>query len=66
MDHWPQFHILWPLMRKSAVEVSMGLVTTRISLILGYQQSDNGREYTNQIVKETRGLWPGKVPIINR
>ena len=29
------------------------------------QQSDNGREFVNEIVKETLTLWPGHVVIIN-
>ena len=28
-------------------------------------QSDNGREFVNEIVKETLTLWPGQVVIIN-
>ena len=27
MDHWSKFHVMWPLMRKSAVEVAVGLAT---------------------------------------
>ncbi|KAL5460025.1 hypothetical protein EMCRGX_G033436 [Ephydatia muelleri] len=25
MDRWPKFHVMWSLMRKSAVEVGVGL-----------------------------------------
>ena len=28
-------------------------------------QSDNGREFVNEIVKETLSAWPGKVTIVN-
>ena len=34
MDHWSKFHILWPLMKKSAAEVSLGL-TTRVFPYVG-------------------------------
>eukprot|EP00731_Ephydatia_muelleri_P028117 Em0019g990a len=47
MDHWSKFHIMWPLMRKSAVEVAVGL-TTKVFSYLGLPkilQSDNGREF---------------------
>ena len=58
---------MWPLMRKSALEVAVGLATKvlpylRLPEIL---QSDNGREFVNEIVKETLKLWPGQVVIIN-
>ena len=26
MDHWSKFHVLWPLINKSAIEVASGLV----------------------------------------
>ncbi|KAL5463990.1 hypothetical protein EMCRGX_G032945 [Ephydatia muelleri] len=67
MDHWSKFHIMWPLMRKSAVEVAVGL-TTKVFSYLGLPkilQSDNGREFVNEIIKETLTLWPGQVVIIN-
>ena len=58
---------MWPLMRNSAVEVAVGL-TTKVFPYLGLPkilQSDNGREFVNEIVKETLTLWPGQVVIIN-
>ena len=67
MDHWSKFHVMWPLMRKSAVEVAIGLAT-KVFPCLGLPkilQSDNGREFVNEIVKETLTLWPGQVFIIN-
>ena len=27
MNYWSKFHVMWPLMRKSAVEVAVGLAT---------------------------------------
>ena len=44
-----------PLMRKSAAEVAVGLAT-KVFPYLGLPkilQSDNGREFVNEIVKET-------------
>jgi len=67
MDHWSKFHVMWPLMQKSAVEVAVGLAT-KVFPYLGLPkilQSDNGREFVNQIVKEILTLWPGQVVIIN-
>ena len=52
MDHWSKFHVMWPLMRKSAVEVAVGLAT-KVFPFLGFPkilQSDNGREFVNEIV----------------
>ena len=49
----------WPLMRKSAVEVAVGL-TTKVFSYLGLPkilQSDNGREFVNEIVKKTLTLY---------
>lgn len=54
-------------MKKSAVEVAMGLVF-RVFPYIGLRkilQSDNGREFVNEIVKECLRLWPGEVVIIN-
>ena len=67
MDHWSTFHILWPLMKKSAVDIAVGLVK-RVFPYLGLPkilQSDNGREFVNEIVKEVVRSWPGEVVIIN-
>lgn len=64
MDHW---YILWPMMKKSAVEVAMGLVTL-VFPYLGLPkilQSDNGREFVNEVIKETLNMWPGDVVVIN-
>ena len=67
MDHWSKFHILWALMNKSAVEVAMGLVRGVFPYIglPKILQSDNGREFVNEVVRECLHLWPGEVVIIN-
>ncbi|KAL5475273.1 hypothetical protein EMCRGX_G027353 [Ephydatia muelleri] len=54
-------------MKKSAVDVAVGLVK-RVFPYLGLPkilQSDNGREFVNEIVKEVVRSWPGEVVIIN-
>ena len=31
MDRWPKFHVMWSLMRKSAVEVGVGLAQNQFT-----------------------------------
>ena len=67
MDHWSKFHVLWPLMRKSAIEVATGLVH-KVFPYFGLPkilQSDNGREFVNEVIREVLKSWPGEVTIIN-
>lgn len=61
MDHWSKFQVIWPLMRKSAVEVAVGLATK----VFPYLGLPNGRKFVNDIVKETLILWPSQVVIVN-
>lgn len=65
MDHWSKFHILWPLMKKTGNEVSKGLTSRVFPYIKYYNQIANGREFVNDVVKETLKAWPGEVTIIN-
>jgi len=67
MDHWSKYHVLWPLMNKSGVEVASGLVH-KVFPYFGLPkilQSDNGREFVNEIIREVLRSWPGEVTIIN-
>ena len=67
MDHWSKFHILFPLMRKSAAEVGLNL-QNQVFAYLGTPRilhSDNGREFVNEIVHELVKHWPGKVTIVS-
>ena len=51
----------------TAVDVAVGLVK-RVFPYLGLPkilQSDNGREFVNEIAKEVARSWPGEVVIIN-
>ena len=67
MDHWSKFHVLFPLSRKSASEVALGL-QNYVFAYLGTPRilhSDNGREFVNEIVRNLVKQWPGKVTIVN-
>ena len=58
-DHLTKFSILRPLKSKRAAEVAYQL--TDIFLLLGAPhilQSDNGREFTANIITELKLLWP--------
>ena len=57
--HLAKFNILRPLMSKRAAEVAYQF--TDILLLLGAPhilQSDNGREFTANIITELKLLWP--------
>lgn len=67
MDHWSKFHILFPLMHKSAHEVALRL-QDNVFAFLGIPRvlhSDNGREFVNSIVRSVVEAWPGDVVIVN-
>lgn len=67
MDHWSKFHVIFPLMRKSAAEVALHL-QSQVFSVLGTPKilhSDNGREFVNNIVRMVVEKWPGEVVIVN-
>ena len=67
MDHWAKFHVILPLMRKSAAEVAINL-QNHVFAVLGTSQilhSDNGWEFVNDIVHSIVKEWPGQVTIVN-
>ena len=67
MDHWSKFHVIFPLARKSAAEVGLGL-QNHVFAYLGTPRilhSDNGREFVNEIVTDVAKNWLGKVTIVN-
>lgn len=67
MDHWSKVHVLFPLMHKSANEVSLNL-SSRLFAYFGLPkilQSDNGREFVNSIVHKLVEDWPGEITIVN-
>jgi hypothetical protein len=58
-DHFTKFILLRPLRSKSAIEVANALID--IFSILGVPyllQSDNGKEFRNQILLAFKSLWP--------
>ena len=59
-DHFTKFIALRPLRAKSAIDVATALFDIfcifGVPLIL---QSDNGREFRNQIVVAFKKMWPG-------
>ena len=67
MDHWAKFHCLFPLMRKSAAEVALGL-QKYVFAFLGTPKilhSDNGREFINDVIRNLLDSWPGETTIIS-
>ena len=62
-----KFHILFPLVRKSAAEVALCL-QNQVFAVLGAPKilhSDNGQEFVNEIVHRIVKEWPGEVVIVN-
>ncbi|KAI6660088.1 KRAB-A domain-containing protein 2-like [Oopsacas minuta] len=59
MEYLTKFHVIRPLQRKTATEVANQLLL--IFLDFGAPnilQSDNGREFTEQVIQELSTLWP--------
>ena len=58
-EYLTKFHVLWPLTTKRAVDVARQLLM--IFLDFGAPrvlQSDNGCEFTAEIIKELASMWP--------
>ena len=67
MDHFSQFHVLFPLKRKTAKEVSI-LLEERVLSYFGPPKifhSDNGREFVNHLISEMFERWGSDVTFIN-
>ena len=67
MDHWAKFHVLFPLVRKSAALVAVAL-SNQVFAVLGTPKilhSDNGREFVNEIIHSIVKEWPGEVIVVN-
>ena len=67
MDHWAKFHVLFPLVRKSAAEVAIAL-SNQVFAVLGTPKilhSDNGQEFVNEIIHSIVKEWPGEVMVVN-
>ena len=67
MDHWSNFHILFPLSRKSATEVGLKLQIHVFAYLgtAGILHSGYCRELVNEIVRDVVKNWPGHVTIVN-
>ena len=67
VDHWSKFPFAYPLVNKTAVEVSFAL-TRYIFPMMGLPsilQSDNGRAFIHHVIDEILSIWPGQVQLIN-
>ena len=67
MDHWSKYHVIFPLMKKSAAEVAINLQRS-VFAFLGTPKilhSDNGREFVNDVVRRLLSEWPGETTIVN-
>ncbi|CAG2242730.1 unnamed protein product [Mytilus edulis] len=61
IDHFSKFNFFWPQERKSAIEVAHNL-KVHVFSVIGLPfilQHDNGREFCNDIIRETIKIWPG-------
>ena len=67
IDHFSKFHIIFPLIRKEAEEVVENLVC-KVFCYVGLPfllHSDRGREFVNDVIRNTVKKWPGKCKMIN-
>ena len=68
MNHWAKFHVLFPLVRKSAAEVAVALSNQLSLCCLRYPKilhSDNGQEFVNEIIHSIVKEWPREVMVVN-
>ena len=67
MDHFSKFHVLFPLRRKTAEEVSY-MLQERVLAYLGPPKifhSDNGREFVNNLIRAMFEKWGGDVTFVS-
>jgi transposase InsO family protein len=67
MDHFSKFHILFPLRKKTAEEVSY-MLEERVLAYLGPPKifhSDNGRKFVNNLIHAIFKRWGGDVTFVN-
>ena len=67
MDHFSKFHVLFPLKRKTAEEVSY-MIQERVLAYLGPPKifhSDNGREFINSLIRSMFEKWGGDVTFVS-
>jgi hypothetical protein len=66
-DHFTKFVVLRPIKAKSAICVAEALL--EIFSLLGVPailQSDNGREFRNQVINALKDMWPDMKSIHGR
>ena len=67
IDHWSEYHIHFPMVHKSAVEIAHDL-KTRVLAYFGVPrvlQSDCGCEFNNHLITTIVKDWPGKAVIVH-
>lgn len=67
VDHWSKFNFAFPLARKSARDVANAMEKW-VFPVMGLPsiiQSDNGREFVNQVIEEVLATWPGVVQLVS-
>lgn len=67
VDHWSKFTFAFPLFRKSAKDVANALEKW-VFPVMGLPsilQSDNGREFVNNLIEEVLATWPGQVQLVS-
>ena len=68
VDHWSKFNFAYPLVQKSAGDVSnvaWGKWVFPVIGLLSIIQSDSGREFVNNLIREVLGTWPGAVQLVS-
>ena len=55
-EYLTKFHVIRPLQRKTAIYVANELLLIFLDFYI--LQSDNGREFTRQVIHELSALWP--------
>lgn len=67
IDHWSKFNFAFPLQRKSASDVANALQKWVFPFmgLPSILQSDNGREFVNQLIDSVLSTWPGQVQLVS-
>ena len=67
VDHWCKFQFVSPLVSKSASDVANALEKWVFPIIglPSIVQSDNGREFVNQVIESVVATWPGQVQLVS-
>ena len=67
IEYLTKFHVIRPLQRKTATEVANQLLLIFLDFSAPHiLQSDNGREFTGQVIHELSTLWPELILVNGR